>query len=39
MIVLSIDVGLVHFGFSLAEVRDDGTLLEVFWVDLIDITA
>lgn len=39
MIVLSIDVGLIHFGLSLAEVREDGTLLEVFWTDLIDITA
>lgn len=39
MIVLSIDVGLIHLGFSLAEVREDGTLIEVFWVDLIDITA
>jgi len=39
MIVLSIDVGLIHFGLSLSEVRDDGTLLEVFWVDLIDITT
>lgn len=38
MIVLSIDVGIIHFGMSLADVNDDGTLVEVFWVDLIDIT-
>jgi hypothetical protein len=39
MFVLSIDVGLIHLGLSFADVNDDGTLLEIFWVDLIDITT
>jgi hypothetical protein len=39
MIVFSIDVGIVHLGISLANVKEDGTLEDVFWVDLINLTT
>lgn len=35
---MSIDVGIIHFGISMANVRDDGILLDVYKIELIDIT-
>ena len=37
-IVISIDVGLLHLGLSVFEIDADYRLLEVVWVDMVDIT-
>ena len=36
--VLSIDVGVIHFGISFSILNEDYTLKEIIWVDNIDIT-
>lgn len=36
--VLSIDVGVVHLGISVSLLDEEFNLLEIIWVDLIDIT-
>ena len=36
--LLSIDVGIIHFGISVSILNEDFTLKEVIWVDNIDIT-
>lgn len=36
--VLSIDIGVQHFGINVSMVNEDYTLDEIIWIDLIDIT-
>lgn len=36
--ILSIDVGVIHFGISVSVLNEDFTLKEIIWVDNIDIT-
>jgi len=36
--LLSIDVGIIHFGISVSILNEDFTLKEIIWVDNIDIT-
>ena len=36
--VLSIDVGVVHLGLSVSLLDDEYNLIEIIWIDLIDIT-
>ena len=36
--LLSIDVGIIHFGISVSILNEDFTLKEIVWVDNIDIT-
>ena len=35
---MSIDVGLIHLGISMANVKNDGVLLDIYKIELIDIT-
>ena len=37
-LVLSIDVGLLHLGLSLFEISEAYEILDVVWVDMVDIT-
>lgn len=36
--VMSIDIGIVHLGMSIGLLREDYSLIDIIWVDLLDIS-
>lgn len=36
--VMSIDIGIIHMGVSISTLHEDFSLIDVVWIDLIDIT-